>query len=54
MSQEIADKLVGIAADIRVDIKQARADGDNERRNYLRGELQGILQALDLVVATGA
>jgi hypothetical protein len=41
--------LSGIADAIREDIKRARAEGDDERRQYLRGELQGILQAFDLV-----
>jgi hypothetical protein len=46
---DVAEKLMAIADDIRADIKQARSDGDNDRRHYLRGELQGILSAYDLV-----
>lgn len=46
-----SDAFVDIADAVREDIKQARADGDYERRDYLRGELQGLLQAHDVLAA---
>jgi hypothetical protein len=46
---KVAEQLKGIADDIRADLKQAREDDDNDRRCFLAGELQGVLQAYDIV-----
>lgn len=42
---ELIEKLEAISEDIRADIQIARA---YERRSYLRGELYGVQQAIDL------
>ena len=48
---DVAETLTAIADAIRADIKQAGSDGDNDRRHHLRGELQGILLAHNIVKA---
>lgn len=47
----LCDQLSGLADAVRDDIKEARkkADAGNEEKSYLRGELQGVLAAFDLV-----
>lgn len=49
----LCEQLSGLADAVRDDIKEARkrADAGNEEKSYLRGELQGILAAFDIVSA---
>ncbi|AQT78308.1 hypothetical protein B1R94_02245 [Mycolicibacterium litorale] len=47
----VVDQLTKLAADARVDAGAARADGDQERRQYLMGEHRGLMEAAEALLA---